>query len=72
MSSGLDIASLYRSHGDMVLGRCRALLGNEADAQETTQEIFLKLHRYQHRFRGDASPTTTPAGTAPPGSGSRS
>lgn len=54
----MDVEALYRRYGDMVLGRCRTLLGNDADAQETTQEIFLKLHRYRDRFRGDASPTT--------------
>lgn len=54
----MDVASLYRQYGDMVLGRCRSLLGNEADAQETCQDVFLKLHRYRDSFRGDASPTT--------------
>ena len=54
----LDIAALYRRYGSMVQGRCRALLGNDADAQETTQEVFLKLHRYRDRFRGEASPST--------------
>ena len=54
----LDTGELFRRYGDMVLGRCRALLGNDADAQETTQEIFLKLHRYRDSFRGEASPST--------------
>jgi RNA polymerase sigma-70 factor (ECF subfamily) len=55
---GLDVEHLYRRYGDMVLGRCRTLLGNEADAQEACQEVFLRLHRYRNRFRGEASPTT--------------
>jgi RNA polymerase sigma-70 factor (ECF subfamily) len=42
----------------MVTNRCRTLLGNDADAQEAAQEVFLKLHRYRDTFRGDASPTT--------------
>ena len=54
----LDIAQLYRRYGDMVLGRCRTLLRNEADAQDVCQEVFLKAHRYRDRFRGDASPST--------------
>ena len=58
MAPKLDIAALYRQYGDMVYGRCRMLLGNAADAQETTQEIFLKLHRKRHQFRGESSPTT--------------
>ena len=54
----LDIATLYRRYGDMVLNRCRSLLGNEADAQETAQDVFLKLHRSRDRFRGEAAPST--------------
>lgn len=56
--SELDIAALYRRYGGMVRGRCRSLLGNDADAQEVTQEVFLKLHRYRDRWRGEAAPTT--------------
>lgn len=58
VSGTLDIAALYRRYGDMVLGRCRSLLGNDADAQEIAQEVFLQLHRYRDRFRGDAAPST--------------
>ena len=54
----IDVESLYRRYGDLVLGRCRTLLGNDADAQEACQEIFLRVHRYSASFRGDASPST--------------
>lgn len=54
----MDVEDLYRRYGDVVLGRCRTLLGNEADAQETAQEVFLRLYRYRDGFRGEASPTT--------------
>lgn len=54
----LDVERLYRRYGDMVLGRCRSLLGNDAEAQDAMQEVFLKVHRYQDSFRGEASPTT--------------
>lgn len=54
----LDIDALYRTYGDMVLGRCRSLLRSEADAEETCQEVFLRLWRYRDTFRGEASPTT--------------
>lgn len=54
----LDIDQLYRKYGDLVYGRCRSLLGNEADAQEAAQEVFLRVWRYRDGFRGDASPTT--------------
>ena len=54
----IDVEAAYRKYGDMVLGRCRSLLHNDADAREACQEIFLKLHRYRNRFRGDASLST--------------
>lgn len=54
----LDVETLYRRYGDMVLGRCRSLLSNEADAQDACQEIFLKAHRYRESFRGEAKPST--------------
>ncbi|MBK7759882.1 MAG: RNA polymerase sigma factor [Deltaproteobacteria bacterium] len=54
----LNVEAMYRRYGDMVLGRCRTLLRNEADAQDVCQEVFLRLHRYREGFRFDASPTT--------------
>lgn len=57
-SASMDIAALYRRYGAMVTNRCRMLLGNDADAQEACQEVFLKMYRYKESFRGDAKPTT--------------
>lgn len=57
-SMGLDVEQLYRRYGDMVLGRCRTLLRDECEAQDACQEVFLKVHRYRHGFRGQASPST--------------
>lgn len=57
-SAELDITALYRQYGAMVTNRCRMLLGNDADAQEICQEIFLKMHRYRDRWRGEAKPST--------------
>lgn len=54
----LDIPALYRRYGDLVLGRCRTILRNDADAQDAMQEVFLKLHRFSESFRGDSSPST--------------
>jgi len=54
----IDIEDLYRRYGDLVVGRCRSLLRDDADAQEAAQEVFLKLWRYRDAFRGEASPTT--------------
>jgi RNA polymerase sigma-70 factor (ECF subfamily) len=33
-------------------------LRDEIEAQDAVQEIFLELHRYRDRFRGEASPST--------------
>ena len=53
-----DVADLYRRYGDLVLGRCRTLLRDDADARDACQEVFLRMHRYRDRFRGDAAPST--------------
>lgn len=58
MADSLDIPSLYRRYGDLVLGRCRTILRNEADAQDAMQEVFLKMHRFSQSFRGESSPST--------------
>lgn len=55
---GIDVEALYRRYGDLVLGRCRTLLRNDADAQEVCQEVFLRVLRYQDAFRHEASPST--------------
>lgn len=54
----LDAAELYRRYGDLVLARCRVLLGNEADARDAVQIVFLQVHRNRDAFRGDARPST--------------
>ena len=54
----LDLEDLYRRYGDLVLGRCRSLLRNDADAQEVAQEVFLRVWRYRDSFRGESSPST--------------
>jgi RNA polymerase sigma-70 factor (ECF subfamily) len=50
--AGAEIDKLYRSHGHLVLRRARALLGNEADAQEALQEVFAGLLRAPEALRG--------------------
>jgi RNA polymerase sigma factor (sigma-70 family) len=36
---------LYRDHGRLVLGLCRALLRDRAEAEDATQQVFLAAHR---------------------------
>ena len=54
----LDVGELYQRYGDLVLSRCRMLLGNEADARDAVQIVFLQAHRSRDAFRGDANPST--------------
>ncbi len=56
--SDIDVAALYKRYGDMVYGRCLSLLRNDADAVDATQEVFLKAHRYAHRFEGRSKAST--------------
>lgn len=56
--SSLDIEAAYRAHGHLVLRRARALLGDEAEAQEVLQEIFMMLLREPEVYGGRSSMTT--------------
>jgi RNA polymerase sigma factor (sigma-70 family) len=47
---GIDVEALYRRFGPMVLRRCRRLLGNEDDALEVAQEVFVSLVRNRRRL----------------------
>lgn len=38
-----EIEILYRRFGSMVFRRCRSLLGNEEDAMDVTQDVFMTL-----------------------------
>jgi RNA polymerase sigma-70 factor (ECF subfamily) len=57
----VDLAAidrLYRSHGHLVLRRARRLLGNEQDALEVLQQVFVSLIDRVDQLRGGAAPTT--------------
>ncbi|HWN67836.1 MAG TPA: RNA polymerase sigma factor [Haliangium sp.] len=56
--SSLDIEAVYRAHGHAVLRRAKALLGNEAEAQEVLQEVFMTLLRDPEAYGGRSSMTT--------------
>ena len=47
----VDVERLYRSHGQIVLRRARAMLGSEPDAQEALQEVFASLLRSPDALR---------------------
>ncbi len=52
MTEELDVEALSRRYGPMVLRRCRRLLGDEDDALDACQEVFVRL--LQRRGRLDA------------------
>jgi RNA polymerase sigma-70 factor (ECF subfamily) len=53
----IDIESLYRSHGPMVLRRCRRLLREEAKAVDAMHDVFVEILR-----RKDSLDDSSPAG----------
>ena len=54
----LDIDHLYRTYRPLVLRRARAILGDEDNAKDAMQEVFVRALRSADRFRGEASPAT--------------
>ena len=54
----IDVAELFELHGARVLAFTMRMLGNRADAEDATQESFLKAHRSAHTFTGECSPST--------------
>jgi RNA polymerase sigma-70 factor (ECF subfamily) len=53
----IDVEDLYRRHGPMVLRRCRSLLGDEPQAVDAMQDVFVQLLIHQDRLtdRGASS-----------------
>lgn len=49
---------LFRRYGARVLRQAMSLLGNEMEAEEVTQEVFLTLYEKANTFRGDAAFST--------------
>jgi RNA polymerase sigma-70 factor (ECF subfamily) len=46
----VDVAGHYRTHGPMVLRRCRALLRNEDAAVDAMHDVFVQLLRHGERL----------------------
>src|SRR4051812_135657 len=53
-----ELTAAYRRHGPMVFRRARKLLGNESDAGEIVQDVFLSLFEKPEQFAGGSSLTT--------------
>jgi RNA polymerase sigma-70 factor (ECF subfamily) len=48
--SEVALAEAYRRHGGAVYGLARRVLNNESEAQDVTQEVFLRLWNQPDRF----------------------
>ena len=46
---------LYRAHAARLYGLAYRMLGNQADAEDLLQDIFLSAHRKLDSFRGEAA-----------------
>ena len=47
-----QVADIYRRHGASVYRRARSLLGNDAEASEVLQDVFVSLLERPDQFRG--------------------
>ena len=54
----IDVAEAYRLHGRVVLRRARVILGDEDEAREVLQELFMSLVHDPGKFRGESSIVT--------------
>ena len=54
-SSTMDFESAYRTYSRRVYSKCLHMVGNEAEAEDLTQEVFLQLFRKMDSFRGESA-----------------
>ena len=53
-----EIRLLYEDYGHILYKRCFYILGNEDDAKDVLQEVFIKVIKNINSFRKDSSPLT--------------
>ena len=53
-----ELETIYRRSGYLVLRRARQILGNEHDAQEVLQEVFVSLLERPEQFAGKSKVTS--------------
>jgi RNA polymerase sigma-70 factor (ECF subfamily) len=54
----MDFERAYRMYGRQVYSKCLHMVGNEAEAEDLTQEVFLQLFRKMDSFRGESAFST--------------
>src|SRR5437588_475570 len=57
-SHGITVEEVFRDHAGAVFGLARRMLGNDADAEDVTQEVLLQVVRKLDTFRGEAALAT--------------
>ena len=57
-SAERDFTAILTEYQDRVYNQAYRMLGNCEDAEEATQDIFLKIYRLLNSFRGDSKLTT--------------
>jgi len=57
-TSTMDFDRAYRLYNRRVYSKCLHMVGNEAEAEDLTQEVFLQLFRKMDSFRGESAFTT--------------
>ena len=57
-SPPLTAEQVFREHAPRVYNLARRMLGNDADAEDVTQDVLLQVVRKLDTFRGDANLTT--------------
>ncbi len=53
-----EIEDLYKRYGALVRRRARGLLGDDSEAQDAMQEVFVRVIAAMAEFRGQSQPST--------------
>jgi len=53
-----ELERIYTEHVGMVYNLCYRMLGNRADAQDATQDVFVKVYKNLERFAGRSKLST--------------
>jgi RNA polymerase sigma-70 factor, ECF subfamily len=53
-----EVKALFSRYGPLVLRRARRILGTEAEAEDATQDVFIKVLASIETFRGESQPST--------------
>jgi RNA polymerase sigma-70 factor (ECF subfamily) len=53
-----EIEDLYRRYGALVRRRARSILGDDHEAQDAMQEVFVRVIAAMAEFRGQSQPST--------------